>query len=708
MTRDPGIGTTLAGMRRNETVTIKKRFVAISAFVLALALGVNFAAGQSGYDLYQQALENERAEGKLPEAIQLYQRIIKNFAKDRALTAKALLQLGICYQKQGNAEARKTFERLMRDYGDQTDIVAQARLRLDGLASEPSSQDGKNRLLIRNIDLAPDLMPGAFSPDGALVALENWVGAKIEIFDLATGKFRVLTQVNGSAGESAVNPHWSPDGSKVAYEWSKGAGSEAVGELRVIGSDGSGERKLYGGKWIIFSLCGWFPDSKSLLVRMSDPGKQDIRLVRIFTADGSIAPIKNGVPNARFFLSPDGRFIATGRLVCFPVSGGEEIKLFTEEGDIKVIGWDPQARSILFTSDRSGSMDLWRLPIQDGKPHGNPELIKADIGNIYPLGGLTRKGSFLYALSRSKYDISIAAVDLEKGRVLEQPVRTNTTHIGASAKPAWSPDGQYLAWMAATSPAESFFDGYSTLCIRSERDHQEKQFRLDISLGPFLTPFLTWSSDSKYIFGAGDGIILRTDVATGNQSTAMKLRPGDALFDWSADGKVAFVGKDCLGGMIQCKSIVAYNAETLKETTLCQFDMPTIVFGGRGRRVSPDGKWLVLGTGAGKIMNNLLISTSGGPARLLMETPQQRVSSYWTPDSKRLLYSLYTPRLKEREGYEISVEGGNPRKLEEDIAGRFSSLSIHPDGKRIAFVSTGRTEYSYWVMENLPPIKAAK
>jgi Tol biopolymer transport system component len=54
------------------------------------------------------------------------------------------------------------------------------------------------------------------------------------------------------------------------------------------------------------------------------------------------------------------------------------------------------------------------------------------------------------------------------------------------------------------------------------------------------------------------------------------------------------------------------------------------------------------------------------------------------------------------------VEGGNPRKLEEDIAGRFSSLSIHPDGKRIAFVSTGRTEYSYWVMENLPPIKAAK
>ena len=116
---------------------MKKKTCVISAVILAMALaiGESLAVGQSGYDLYQQALRKERAEGKMQEAIQLYQRIVRDFAKNRALAAKALLQLGGCYEKLGIADARKTFEQLVRDYGDQTEVVAEARTRLAALQS---------------------------------------------------------------------------------------------------------------------------------------------------------------------------------------------------------------------------------------------------------------------------------------------------------------------------------------------------------------------------------------------------------------------------------------------------------------------------------------------------------------------------------------------------------------------------------------------
>ena len=148
MTSKPGVRNTLAAMRRNETMTIRNRFIAISALALLLALGANFAAGQSGYDLYQQALQKEKVEGKLQEAIQLYQRIIKNYAKDRALTAKALLQLGTCYEKQGNAQARQTLERVVKDFAEQSDVVASAKAQLSAMPTASASVGGSKGLTL--------------------------------------------------------------------------------------------------------------------------------------------------------------------------------------------------------------------------------------------------------------------------------------------------------------------------------------------------------------------------------------------------------------------------------------------------------------------------------------------------------------------------------------------------------------------------------
>src|SRR5262245_21919614 len=76
------------------------------------------------------AMDKEVIEGDLKGAIEQYKRIANNAAGNRSIAAKALLQMGQCYEKLGHAEARRVYERVMRDFADQQRIVAQARARL--------------------------------------------------------------------------------------------------------------------------------------------------------------------------------------------------------------------------------------------------------------------------------------------------------------------------------------------------------------------------------------------------------------------------------------------------------------------------------------------------------------------------------------------------------------------------------------------------
>ncbi len=84
--------------------------------------------------LMQAAHQKQLVEGQLEEAIQLYKRIVQEHSGDRAVAAKALLEMGQCYEKLGKMEARKAYERVLRDYADQNEAAAQARTRLAALS----------------------------------------------------------------------------------------------------------------------------------------------------------------------------------------------------------------------------------------------------------------------------------------------------------------------------------------------------------------------------------------------------------------------------------------------------------------------------------------------------------------------------------------------------------------------------------------------
>jgi tetratricopeptide (TPR) repeat protein len=113
------------------------------AVILSFRIGAQPAPSRNGYHLFQQGLVKERAEGKLEQAIQLYQRVIREFGGDRALAARAWLQTGRCYEKLGKPEARQAYERIVREYPEQREVAKQARRRLGSLRGSAAAWKAK-------------------------------------------------------------------------------------------------------------------------------------------------------------------------------------------------------------------------------------------------------------------------------------------------------------------------------------------------------------------------------------------------------------------------------------------------------------------------------------------------------------------------------------------------------------------------------------
>ena len=81
------------------------RFLAVT--IVAGLLATPFAIGQKEEQaevLMQAAHQKQLVEGQLEEAIQIYKRIVQEHPGNRVVAAKALLEMGQCYEKLGNTE----------------------------------------------------------------------------------------------------------------------------------------------------------------------------------------------------------------------------------------------------------------------------------------------------------------------------------------------------------------------------------------------------------------------------------------------------------------------------------------------------------------------------------------------------------------------------------------------------------------------------
>src|SRR5690242_19247218 len=106
--------------------------ILIGAMTAMLAAGAQNEAERQ----LKAAMNADLVNGDLKAAIKQYGEIAAKYRSDRGVTAMALVHMAECYQKMGDAESRKIFERVVREYGDQKEAVTLARVRLGGTAAQ--------------------------------------------------------------------------------------------------------------------------------------------------------------------------------------------------------------------------------------------------------------------------------------------------------------------------------------------------------------------------------------------------------------------------------------------------------------------------------------------------------------------------------------------------------------------------------------------
>ena len=81
----------------------------------------------------------------------------------------------------------------------------------------------------------------------------------------------------------------------------------------------------------------------------------------------------------------------------------------------------------------------------------------------------------------------------------------------------------------------------------------------------------------------------------------------------------------------------------------------------------------------------------------------------WTPDGQKILFTLRRQDVAKPvnsdqtfELWQVSAAGGQPQKVGLAME-RLRDLSLHPDGKRLAFAA-GQSKPEVWVMENFLPV----
>ena len=202
--------------------------------------------------------------------------------------------------------------------------------------------------------------------------------------------------------------------------------------------------------------------------------------------------------------------------------------------------------------------------------------------------------------------------------------------------------------------------------------------------------------------------VFKIDVVTG-AVTVLATRPADVAVTepHPIDGgrSILFVAAE--------RSLVVRDIASGTETTL--FAAPENIRV-TSPAVSPDGQQIAFRVlegfrpdGKPRRRAFMVIPRAGGEAQELAPHHDNRHrwgQAVWAPDARYLYFSDTTDdnNWATVELWRVPIAGGKPQKVGISMAGNLSGLSMHPDGRRIAFQAP-RVAPGTWVLENFLPKK---
>jgi Tol biopolymer transport system component len=552
----------------------------------------------------------------------------------------------------------------------------------------------------------------SISPDGRYASLTDWDTGDLAIRDMETGEVRHLTHNSApyEPGE-AEGGTFSQDGKWVAYTWYD-VDEPRNYKLGVVDVEGTNPRLVYrerGTTWI--EPAEWSPDGRWILALRTEPGRVEIILVS--AEDGGARLVQafdesSNCGNPR--LSHDGRYVSydcqrddpeDSDIFVVDLATGEEHALVTHPASDRMLGWAPDGKHVLFSSDRAGTPGAWLLPVADGRANGTPWLVKPDMWRAKGLG-FGQDGRYFYRVRTGKRDVYVATFDPDTRSIIGSPRAITAHSLGDRSLPGWSPDGRHLVYRAEGRPSRAV----EKLVVHSLETGELREF--DIG-APTWVGHIGWTADGRSILGVASNpnseenriVLYRLDVQTGSKEVLLRSGAVRGYLQLTPDERFWFywTAEDNQEGQTRF-TIVREERETGDTTEL--FQTP---YGGwgqiRGMELSPDGQTLAFGYfPPGDSTRLVLLPIDGGEPRELPIRGATGIS--WMPDGDALLFMRFVEVGPVWEVSYLDLSEGEPHPIGLRVSGGSIGLVVHPDGRRIAYTS-GQRGAELWVMESFLP-----
>jgi Tol biopolymer transport system component len=516
-------------------------------------------------------------------------------------------------------------------------------------------------------DASPSL-----SPDGERVVFTSDRGGN---WDLWVGR------VAGSPPAPITNspeverqPVWSPDGTRVAFVRLRLDGSAT--DIFVMPSSGGEARRLAEGS----IDPAWSSDGRYLAFSEFADGWSRIAAVAVEGAEPrrAVTEVEMDFFHRRPSWTPDGRMLVFNRSRGGFV--GQIMRVSSEGGSAEQITQDPDGtanieatvspdgRYVVHASDRGGSLNLWRIPVEGG----TPERITSGPGEDRE-PAISRDGKRIaFVVSPSTF------------HVLKIPLDTGASETLGSFEGSepWGPDVSRDGSLVAFSRKVAGRNWRLTLMPATGGP---PRMLLEDLPDVFGVRFLPDGESLVFDTRGSHGGRIGTVRADGTDFTWQTPEGEDATYpDVSPDGKLlAYVR--ARGATVEIVS-----------RPLDGGDARVVVSGATLPRFSPDGRRLAFARSRAMEGGVGVVDLQGGEPRQLSRSGTWPT---WMADGQHIAFADGSPE-GGQTAWTVAVEGGPPRQLFDfRWDGQHFPFVISPDGLHLITTNTAGTKSTIWLAE---------
>ncbi|HEX9562937.1 MAG TPA: hypothetical protein VF981_03170 [Gemmatimonadaceae bacterium] len=460
------------------------------------------------------------------------------------------------------------------------------------------------------------------SPDGTKVAYEFTTGGKttLWVWDVATAQARQLTTEGRESVDLGVA--WSPDSRFLVYRSLRTGSPDlwvadvASGELRQVTTDIRGD---FGPRWS--------PDGQWIAFVSLRGGQQDVWIVS--TAGGDAMRVTDDRHREDFLQwTPDGRSVTFGidgavaQVRIMPVDGREQRILSFADYNSSQPRVSPDGRWVLFQSDRSGNEDIWVVPTAGGDP---------------------------------------------------RPV---TTGALADNQGKWSPDSRWIVFASNRGTSSDLYvvadtGGTPRLLVDwSDTDEGAPHVAPDGRTVAFLSNREARTTD-----------LWTVPIEGGTATRITRLDAGTVLETWSPDGRYLLVRTGAMSGALYRVPLGGGAPEKLSTST-----------GAQMARWSPDGSRLAYANIAGGYARVFVASALGAnPTALTTDEHAYDILPVWSPDGSRVAFETFDFRNSTEDLVVANAADGSLMRITTTPSRNENAPRWTPDGRSLVFTSSERS-----------------